>query len=731
MSAAQEQPPSPGFWEQRTGWSLLKRVLLLEPLSGGSRWAAAFGSLLLFAFALQVVTGVLLAMNYAPSVQTAWPSVRFIQDEVPLGSFIRAVHHWGSGAMVVLLLLHLLQVFIWGAYKKPRELTWMVGVLLLFGTLALAFTGYLLPWDQKSYQAAKTGLDLIATTPLIGGDLSVLLRGGPELGNLTLTRLFALHAFVLPGSIVLLIVVHLYLFRMHGVTPPWWASPAQLKAQEEPFWPRQALKDGVLALVFLVGLGVWSACSPAPLGDKPASPAALDEPPRPEWYFMFYFRLLPYFKGPFHVVGTFVLPVLFFLILFFWPFLDRNPSRNPMRRPVAIGLLAAATAGLVGLTIFAVVTDVRTVAPPPEAPPQTAQRPAEPAGPLELAEVAKLYNRKCGDCHEVDGSGAKSRVKMPSFPNFTSLDWQKSHTDFDITHRILDGSGPLMPAYRDQLPLHEVHALAVYVRSFEITPDNRQPTPPSARLTTGELYAKHCQICHDADGSGRPMRGAFPRIPDFTRHVWYKARSDAQRRQSILEGLPGMPPMKGLLDEADAERLVAYTRAFHGQAWWRPAHKPAVETETPIIRTPIEPEVVPPSRETEDSAARKRVAIGLYRQHCLICHGVDGRGAGPEMKAALPTLPDFTNRTWQEGASTTQLKISILNGKGPQMPAFVWLNDEQANALTAYVRAFGPIRGPPPPTPTSDFEKRFRALEEQWDELERQLKEMSKPPPKP
>jgi ubiquinol-cytochrome c reductase cytochrome b subunit len=220
MSIASERPVTTGFWEQRAGWSRLKQLLFLEPLPGGARWSAAFGSLLLFVFVLQVVTGILLTMNYAPSVETAWPSVNYIQQQVPGGSFIRGVHHWGSSAMVVLLLFHLVQVFGWGAYKKPRELTWMVGVLLLACVLALAFTGYLLPWDQKGYWASRVGLGIAATTPLAGEDLRLLLQGGPQMGNLTLTRFFTLHAFILPGLVVLLVVVHLYLFRLHGVTPP-------------------------------------------------------------------------------------------------------------------------------------------------------------------------------------------------------------------------------------------------------------------------------------------------------------------------------------------------------------------------------------------------------------------------------------------------------------------------------------------------------------------------------
>jgi ubiquinol-cytochrome c reductase cytochrome b subunit len=305
---AESNPPA-GFWDRRTGWTFLKQTLFLEPLPGGSRWAAAFGSLLLFTFVIQVVTGVLLSMNYAPSEKAAWASVNFIQHEVPLGGFIRAVHHWGSSAMVVLLLVHLVQVFVWGAYKAPREFTWMTGVLLLCCTLGLAFTGYLLPWDQKAYWATKVGLGIAGTVPGIGDALRTSLQGGDEIGNLTLTRFFTIHGFILPGLVVCLVVVHLYLFRRHGVTPPWWRTEAQLAAEAEPFWPKQALKDGVLALVFLVGLGLWAYYRPAPLEEQ-ANPATFYEA-RPEWYFMFLFQLLSYFKGPYEVVGTFLVAVAF------------------------------------------------------------------------------------------------------------------------------------------------------------------------------------------------------------------------------------------------------------------------------------------------------------------------------------------------------------------------------------------------------------------------------------
>jgi len=477
MSAQPRKSGRPGFWESRTGWSKLKHTLLLEPLPDGSRWAAAFGSLLLFSFVIQVVTGILLAMGYAPAVDSAYRSVRFLQEEVPLGQFIRAVHHWGASLMLILLLIHLVQVFVWGAYKRPRELTWMIGVLLLACTLGLAFTGYLLPWDEKAYWATKVGLGITSTVPVVGDALRTLLQGGPEIGNLTLTRFFALHGFILPIALALLAVAHLYLFRIHGVTPRWWASEEQLQTEAEPFWPSQAWKDGVLALAVLVGLGLWCYYRPAPLGNQADS--AQPYGARPEWYFMFLFQLLKYFEGPWEVVGTFVLPALFFLILFFWPLLDRNPVRNPRRRPVAISLLFLGTAGLLGSTIYAVITDKRL----PEAEMAASLEPAaaKPAGPLQRMQVAKLYGENCVACHGQDGTGNQIRAAMPTVPDFTSMAWQMSKTDLEISHQIHDGEPPKMPAFRDKLSQSEILGLAIYVRAFSAPPAAAmvQTAPPA------------------------------------------------------------------------------------------------------------------------------------------------------------------------------------------------------------------------------------------------------------
>jgi quinol-cytochrome oxidoreductase complex cytochrome b subunit/mono/diheme cytochrome c family protein len=752
VSDEANQPASTGFWNERTGWKILKEVLLLEPLSGGARWAAAFGSLLLFAFVVQVVTGILLSMNYAPSEKTAWSSVKFIQNEVPLGSFIRAVHHWGSSVMVILLLVHLVQVFVWGAYKRPREFTWMVGVLLLFCTLGLAFTGYLLPWDQKAYWATKVGLGIASTVPFIGDGLRTLLQGGDQIGNLTLTRFFTIHGFILPGLIICLVVVHLYLFRRHGVTPPWWRTESQLKATAEPFWPKQALKDGVLALLFLIGLGFWAHSRPAPLEEQ-ADPSKLYEA-RPEWYFMFLFQLLSYFKGPAEVVGTFVLPIAFFLILFFWPFLDRmffweQPHRNPARRPAAIGLLTLGTVGLIGLTVYAIANDTRMHQPAVAKEPS----PKEAAGPIQLLEVAKLYSTNCQACHGVDGSGKDLRKAMPTIPDFTSLKWQTVHSELEIMHRIMEGKEPLMPAYRDKLTKDQNLGLAIYIRAFAIDrvnavaagpdkqppvePPKEPPTVPPSHLDAEQLYKNYiCMSCHDRDGTGKVVRAAIPDIPNFADANWQKEHADdAALAKSIVEGKGKfMPPMKEKPAKEDVDKLVALVRSFSGG-------KAVVKEESkePPAKPPDEPKIAvgpkkPPAESgpsAEEKAAQIRVATVIYREYCVNCHGKDGKGL--ELKAAMPTIPDFTSRSWQEAHSNPQLAAAIRTGKD-KMPSFGEdrIREDQLNALVAYLRAFGPERPASAETTTSgEFEERFRRLQEEWDALQRQLEELDKKRKKP
>jgi ubiquinol-cytochrome c reductase cytochrome b subunit/menaquinol-cytochrome c reductase cytochrome b subunit len=216
--------------DERTSLSGATRWLLWRKVPRGINWAYTLGSATLFAFLNQAVTGVFLAMFYRPDVNGgAYESIRYITDDAFLGQLVRAMHKWGASVMVILIFLHMGRVFFWGAYKYPRELTWIIGVVLLILTLVMSFTGYLLPFDQRSYWASVVGVNINSGGPLIGPYLSDFLRAGPEFGATTLSRFYAIHMLLVPGLIVVLIGAHLYLITKLGITAPPW-----IKAEEEP-----------------------------------------------------------------------------------------------------------------------------------------------------------------------------------------------------------------------------------------------------------------------------------------------------------------------------------------------------------------------------------------------------------------------------------------------------------------------------------------------------------------
>ena len=298
------------WFDDRTGARTLLRAVLFERIPGGARWRYVWGSTLTFAIVVQFVTGLVLWASYSANAQGAWESVYFIQHQMLGGWVLRGIHHYMAQATIILLVVHLMQVVIDGAYRAPREVNFWFGLGLLLVVLGLSLTGYLLPWDQKGYWATKVATNIAAMTPVVGESLQRLLIGGVDYGHLTLTRFFALHAGVLPGLLVLMIVGHVYLFRRHGVT-----TANTKDAPDGMFWPEQVLRDGVASLaVMLAVLAVVWATGGADLG-APADPTEPYAAARPEWYFLFLFQWLKYFPAGLEVVGAHLVPGLVFTVL--------------------------------------------------------------------------------------------------------------------------------------------------------------------------------------------------------------------------------------------------------------------------------------------------------------------------------------------------------------------------------------------------------------------------------
>lgn len=366
----------------------LGHTLLDEPIPGGASWIYVFGSATLFLFCLQATTGMFLALYYVPSPDAAYDTVQFIQHEVSFGWFVRGLHHWGASAVTVAIGLHLLQVFLYGAYKRPRELLWMVGVGLLLLMMMFGFTGYLLPWDQNAYWATQVGTNMVASIPFVGDLLVRALRGGDTLGALTLSRFFAIHTLFLPALIVTGIVLHLFILRRVGPAGPW--SLERARQRSEAFYPRQVYMDAMVMVgVFcIVALLAWTV--EFPLAQR-ADPTDNSFTPVPEWYFLFFYQLLKYMSGPMEPLATWVLPACFILGLLLLPFLDRNPDRHPSSRPAAVA------AGAVFLTVVFALLGLSLW-----------NLHAMPKVDPSVARGKTLFDKHhCMACHRVHGDGGK------------------------------------------------------------------------------------------------------------------------------------------------------------------------------------------------------------------------------------------------------------------------------------------------------------------------------------
>lgn len=346
------------WFDDRTGVDSLLRAALEEPIPGGARWAYIFGSGLLFLFVSQLLTGVALALYYVPAANDAHVTVTYIVKVVSAGSFLRSLHSYGASAFIVVLLLHIIQTFFYGSYKGRRELVWISGCILFALMLGMAFTGYLLPWDEKAYFATAVGTNVMGEMPMAGNVLKLLLRGGGPMGTVTLSRFFVLHVLVLPGMIAVLIVAHLFLFRKVGPAGPIEEDSLHPRLPTETFYPRQFGRDVLFAALLLTALAWLSYRFPVGLGPE-ANPSDTTFLPRPEWYFLPLFEWLKFWPGKSALIGVAVLPAIVTFLFLAAPFLDRSLQRHPLHRPFAIGGFCLVLGGMVGFGALSRVEDRR------------------------------------------------------------------------------------------------------------------------------------------------------------------------------------------------------------------------------------------------------------------------------------------------------------------------------------------------------------------------------------
>ncbi len=402
--------------DDRTGYKNLMHEALYERVPGGARWRYVWGSTLVFTFSVQMITGFFLWMAYSPSTQTAWESVYYITYVMQYGWLVRGLHHFTAQAMIVLMALHLMQVIIDGAYKAPREMNYWLGLILMLIVLGLSLTGYLLPWDQKGYWATQVATNIAGGTPVVGAEVQKLAAGGSAYGHHTLTRFFALHAGLLPFLLIAFLVLHIAVFRRHGITVP---NPH--RAPDVYFWPDQVLKDAIACLAILAAVLFMTWKFGAELG-APADPSEAYSAARPEWYFLFLFEMLKYFEGKDEFIGTMVIPGVVLTLLFLMPFFARMRGGHRMN----IGLVSVLMVACLTLTIIALQKDSANKGY--QAAVAQAHRDAErvvvlaksptgigPSGALVLlkndsySQGPRLFAKNCATCHRYDGKDGLGR----------------------------------------------------------------------------------------------------------------------------------------------------------------------------------------------------------------------------------------------------------------------------------------------------------------------------------
>ncbi|MCH7685448.1 MAG: cytochrome bc complex cytochrome b subunit [Planctomycetes bacterium] len=316
------------------------------------RWWFCLGGTPAYLFVVQIVTGIMLAFYYQPAPSTAYESVRHITEEVSYGWYFRSVHKWAATLMIAAVILHQMRVYFTGAYRKPREINWMIGMCLLLCTLLVGFTGYSLVFEQLSYWGATVAANICDTVPLVGGFLKRMLLAGDAYNEQTLPRFFILHAAVLPVTMIVLLAIHIGILRLQGVTEFQFEDEPPDEPRTFNFFPDHFYTELIIGLVLMILLSVLATVLPATLGPR-ADPLTTPEVIKPEWFFYVSFRWLKLFSGTFAVLSSgFIV-----FIMFVWPFIDAWIRKRTKYDEASVWIGIVGVLLIIGLTVWEAVVE--------------------------------------------------------------------------------------------------------------------------------------------------------------------------------------------------------------------------------------------------------------------------------------------------------------------------------------------------------------------------------------
>jgi ubiquinol-cytochrome c reductase cytochrome b subunit len=444
-------------------------------------WFYVFGSAAFVVFILQIVTGIMLALIYVPSAGEAWTSLQTLNHNVALGWFIRGLHGWGSNFMVAIVLIHMVQVFLFGAYKYPRELTWIVGVFLLLVTLAMAFTGQVLRFDQDAYWGLGIGASIASRVPLLGPSIVNLMLGGPIIAGATLSRFFALHVFVVSGLLIAFVAVHILMVLKLGINE--WPMPGRVvrkatyvqdyheltKKDGLPFVPSAVWKDLFFAAFILLSIAACAAYF-GPFGPSgPPDPTIIQTAPRPDYFFLWLYAVLSLLPPSMETPALLMGPVLVIIALLLLPFIFGEGEKSWRRRPIAVLtiLLAAVALGtftrLAGNAPWSPVMDAWSGIPIPS-------KFLHDRSALEQQGALVFQVKQCHNCHSLGDRGGKRGPALDAVAVRLTYD--------QLIRQVIQGGGN-MPAYGKNLNPAQTTAIVAFLETLR--PAGQSPARNASR----------------------------------------------------------------------------------------------------------------------------------------------------------------------------------------------------------------------------------------------------------
>jgi len=696
--------------DERTGLIKAGAEFLHEEIPGGTRFSYTLGSACLFLLTIQIVTGIWQLFYYVPTIDYAYSSLSYLRLQVPWGWLIHGFHYWGGTLFTIIVGLHALRVFIWGSYKKPREMVWLIGIVLIVLTALFMFTGPVLPWDKTGYWAGQVGIGIAGSVPIVGPLTEQILQGANKMGQMALLRIYVLHVALLPGAIAVFVMLHLVAFRKYGESGPW---DEKKRKGVGYFWPEQIFKDVVVSFLIFMLLVFLSAFFPAPFAGL-ADPMDTLVTPKPAWNFLFLYQILKFLPGPLEALGTAGAPLFIILLFGTLPFLDKSPEKNPFKRGFVV---------LTGFAFVAVILTLTWMGYVYRSPAELAQM-EPPYKPAELSEMQKanltdkyaalvaassqetksgkelFKTLGCTECHTTTGvsSNKQGPDLLMAKTNNRTAEWLYTQIISPQTHN----QRTIMPPYA-HLSRQKVWLLVNYIQTLQATGKIAAPTPPPAAptSTTGgatddKAYGEQlvnsvgCLQCHTVQGrvSNKPGPDLILAIQkDKPTKDWLKAQLLTPQQHNPMSI---MPSFASRLNDQQLNAVVDFLDSLKSRKVEASAAAEAEEASGSAE-----------TASTSSSSIQSANIIGdrdhgaiLFHQSCIMCHGPHGDNKTPGFTAyqtgnvaphGVPALNPIDRGVYNEDPQLFVNHIDQFIQKGapnpepggPAMPDF-----GQSHALT-------------------------------------------------